>query len=269
VPLKKKKHVSSALRNDSLFIVCFFNNPSAYLFFKSWYAERILVKNVMKSILVIGFIFLSLATRAEPNINNLTQFKISSLQVFSSFSSFIYFQGDDRNRTRLLNAMKRGDKAISLLPETEVELKLKWKEVSDYVDSYQAHNFDGVDMSLEGGWSILQGELSKIIAARDVTQAEGIDDVQIKMESILTQYMAYANSTTGGYGVSYGSIPLEEQIKTMKQKLTDLAQADDQYQPLLKKWSYIQGTLLAYNSNVAPFVVLHTFDSMRKMTASD
>jgi len=227
------------------------------------------VKDAIKNILVISFIFLSLVTRAESDIDNLTQFKISSLQVFSSFSSYIYFQGDDRNRTRLLNAMKRGDRAISLLPETEVELKLKWKQVSDYVNSYQAHSFDGIDMSLEGGWSILQGELTKMIATRDVTQAEGIDDVQIKMESILAQYMVYANSTTGGYGVSYGAIPLEDQIETMKKKLTDLAKRETQYQPLLKKWSYIQGTLLAYNSNVAPFVVLHTFDSMRKMIASD
>ena len=223
------------------------------------------MKDTIKKALVFSFIFLSLATRAESNVDNLNQFKISSLQVFSSFSSFIYFQGDDRNRTRLLTAMASGDKTNSLLSDEDVELKLKWKQISDYVASYQAHDFDGADMSLEGGWSILQGELSKIIAERNVAPVEGIADIQIKMESILTQYMAYANSTTGGYGVSYGSIPLEDQIKTLKQKLTDLAQADAKYQPLLRKWSYIQGTLLAYNSNVAPFVVLHTFDGMRKM----
>jgi hypothetical protein len=223
------------------------------------------VKDIIKKALVFSFIVLSLATRAESNVDNLNQFKISSLQVFSSFSSFIYFQGDDRNRTRLLTAMAGGDKTNSLLSDEDIELKLKWKQISDYVASYQAHDFDGADMSLEGGWSILQGELSKIIAERNVAPVEGIADIQIKMESILTQYMAYANSTTGGYGVSYGSIPLEDQIKTLKQKLTDLAQADAKYQPLLRKWSYIQGTLLAYNSNVAPFVVLYTFDGMRKM----
>jgi hypothetical protein len=227
------------------------------------------VKDIIKKSLVFSFIVLSLATRAESNVDNLNQFKISSLQVFSSFSSFIYFQGDDRNRTRLLTAMAGGEKTNSLLSDEYVELKLKWKQISDYVASYQAHDFDGADMSLEGGWSILQGELSKIIAERNVAPVEGIVDIQIKMENILTQYMAYANSTTGGYGVSYGSIPLEEQIKTLKQILTDLALKDTKYQPLLRKWSYIQGTLLAYNSNVAPFVVLYTFDGMRKMIASE
>ena len=226
------------------------------------------MKHFIKKILVTSFIFLSLATRAEPDTNDFVQFKISSLQLFSSFSSFIYFQGDDRSRTRLINAISRGDQAISRLPDSEVELKLKWEVMSDFVESYQAHNFNGADMSLEAGWSIHQRELNDIVAGRDANKVNEISGVQIKMETILSQYMGYANSTTGGYGVSYGDVSLEEQIEIIKQELVRLAQEDVQYQPLLRKWSYIQGTLLAYNSNVAPFVVLHTFESMRKIIAS-
>ena len=222
----------------------------------------------MKYSLLISFMFLSLLCRAESDIEDITQFKIASLQVFSSFSSFIYFQGDDRNRVRLAEAKIRGDQFISSLPDSEVELKLKWKEVSEYVAVYQIHNFDGVDMSLEGGWSILQNELNSITAARSIGKAGRMDEIQITMESILSQYMAYANSTTGGYGVSSGEIPLEKQINNMTEELVALAQADDQYQPLLRKWNYIRRTLLAYNSNVAPFVVMHTFDKMRTMIAS-
>jgi hypothetical protein len=227
------------------------------------------VNNIIKKIVVLSFILVSSATHAESDTDNFIQFKISSLQLFSSFSSFIYFQGDDRNRTRLLNAKNQGDKAIASLPDSEIELKLKWLKISDFVDSYQAHSFDGVDMSLEAGWSIHQKELNVILDTRAASKVSGIEDVQIKMETILSQYMGYANSTTGGYGVSYGNVPLEQQIKTLNKQLVELAQADVQYQPLLKKWSYIQGTLLAYNSNVAPFVVLHTFDRMRKMIASE
>jgi hypothetical protein len=227
------------------------------------------VNNIIKKILVLSLILVSSATHAESDTDNFIQFKISSLQLFSSFSSFIYFQGDERNRTRLLNAKNQGDKAIASLPDSEIELKLKWLKISDFVDSYQAHSFDGVDMSLEAGWSIHQKELSVILDTRAANNVSGIEDVQIKMETILSQYMGYANSTTGGYGVSYGNVPLEQQIKTLNKQLVELAQADVQYQPLLKKWSYIQGTLLAYNSNVAPFVVLHTFDRMRKMIASE
>jgi len=227
-----------------------------------------IVIKAVNILIALSFIFLSTASRAEPQTENLVQFKIASLQLFSSFSSYIYFQGDDRNRERLLKAVRRGDQAITVLPDTNVELKLKWKQITDYVDSYKSYNFDGVDMSLEGGWSILQKELNDIIAKHQMGELVGVNSVQIKMESILSQYMGYANSTTGGYGVSYSDTPLEDQITHIKQELVNLAKADDKYQPLAKKWNYIQGTLLAYNSNVAPFVVLHTFDSMRKMIAS-
>jgi len=47
-----------------------------------------------------------------------------------------------------------------------------------------------------------------------------------------------------------------------------LVAKDAKYKPLARKWGYIEKTLLAYNSNVAPFVVMHTFDKMRTMIAS-
>ncbi|MBL4880144.1 MAG: hypothetical protein JKX82_02350 [Oleispira sp.] len=226
------------------------------------------MKYYIKLVLIINLAFLSLTTHAEES-DKFTQFKISSLQLSSSFSSYIYFQGDEKNRMRLLNAKSRGDQAISEIPDSEVELKRKWQQISDYVDDYQTHNFNGADMSLEGGWGILQGELSLIVSAYKSTSPNGVDDIQINLETILSRYMSFANSTTGGYGVSYSETPLEEQIYAMEQALLALAQADNKYQPLVKNWNYIQGTLLAYNSNVAPFVVLHTFDGMRKMIAEN
>jgi hypothetical protein len=210
---------------------------------------------------------LPLICSAESNNDHLLQFKISSLQLFSSFSAFIYFQGDDRNRTRLMSAKTKGDQAISQLPDSEVRLKLKWIDISDFVASYKSHRFDGLDMSMEAGWSIHQKELIAILAERNTVEATGIADIQIKMETILSQYMGYANSTTGGYGVSYGNVSLEEQIEIMQKELSELVQADNKYQSLFKQWNYIQTALLAYNTNVAPFVVLHTFDRMRKIIA--
>jgi hypothetical protein len=222
----------------------------------------------VKNFVLIGLTILSLASWAEQPTDNYIKFKISSLQLFSSFSSFIYFQGNDRNRARLLTAKEQGNQAIALLPDSEVALKEKWKEITDFVALYQSYDFDGADMSLEAGWSIHQREFNKIIDDRATGEIQTIDEFQIKMETILSQYMGYANSTTGGYGVSYADIPLDKLVENMGQELIELAKTDSKYQPLQKRWNYIQGTLLAYNSNVAPFVVLHTFDGMRKMIAS-
>jgi hypothetical protein len=226
---------------------------------------KIFIKILIKKAFVIILFSLPVVCSAESNNDNLLQFKISSLQLFSSFSAFIYFQGDDRNRSRLMNAKKKGNQAISLLPDSEV--KSKWIDISNFVASYKTHRFDGLDMSLEAGWSIHQKELIAILAERHTVEATGIADIQIKMETILSQYMGYANSTTGGYGVSYGNVSLEEQIKIMQKELRELAQADNKYQSLFKQWSYIQKPLLAYNTNVAPFIILHTFDRMRKIIA--
>jgi hypothetical protein len=121
---------------------------------------------------------------------------------------------------------------------------------------------------MEAGWGIHQKELIATLAESQAIEATGITDIQIKMETILSQYMGYANSTTGGYSSSYGDLSLEEQIKILQKELSELAQADNKYQPLLKQWSYIQTALLAYNTNIAPFVVLHTYDRMRKIIAS-
>lgn len=228
------------------------------------------LQQVFKLLLSSALLLLSFSSLGEsPSAKQgIVEFKISSLQFFSSFSSFIYFQGDNKSKARLVDAKMRGDQAISALGESDIKLERKWKQITEYVDSYQGYNFDGVDMSLEGGWSILQGELSEIISESETDKISRIENIQMQMETILSQYMAYANSTTGGYGVSYGDTPLEERIHALQKELNDLSQSNEKYQPLLNKWNYIQRTLLAYNSNVAPFVVLHTFDGMRKMIAA-
>ena len=242
------------------------------------------MNNIIKKILIISFIFLSLATHAESDSDSdsdsdsFTQFKISSLQLVSSFSSFIYFEGDKRNQLRLQQAKIKGDQALAKLTVPNPELTLKWQQISDYLDSSQVYQFD---VNLEAGWSILQGELSQIIkeyeatlafeenaSVQTISNAKQISLLQVKMETILSRYMAFANSTLGGYGISSKGTPLEQQIKSVSIELQKLAAQDVKYKPLANKWGYIDKTLLAYNSNVAPFVVMHTFEQMRKIIAA-
>ena len=229
------------------------------------------MEHIIKKILIIGFIFLSLAARADSDVEDFVQFKISSLQLVSSFSSFIYFEGDSRNKSRLTQAKARGDQALSSLAVPNPELVLKWQKISDYLESSERLQFD---VNLEAGWSILQGELSQIIAMYEgiLSSRKGasgsdnkVSEIQVKMETILSRYMAFANSTMGGYGITSNGTPLKEQIKTVSEDMAELAGGDEKYKPLAKKWKYIEKTLLAYNSNVAPFVVMHTYEKMREI----
>ncbi|MBQ0730414.1 MAG: hypothetical protein KBT75_06925 [Oleispira antarctica] len=233
---------------------------------------------IIKKALCLSFLFFSLAVRAESDIDGFTQFKISSLQLVSSFSSFIYFEGDKRNQLRLQQAKIKGDQALAQLAIPNAELTLKWQQISDYLDSSQGSEFD---VNLEAGWSILQGELSQIINVYEAalvsekgasmqsnSDVKNISRLQVKMETILSRYMAFANSTWGGYGISSKGTPLEEQIQSVSVEMKELAAQDIKYKPLANKWGYIDKTLLAYNSNVAPFVVMHTFEKMRKIIAA-
>lgn len=236
------------------------------------------MEHIIKKALCLSFLFFSLAIRAESDIDGFTQFKISSLQLVSSFSSFIYFEGDKRNQLRLQQAKIKGDQALAQLTIPNAELTLKWQQISDYLDSSQGSEFD---VNLEAGWSILQGELSQIINVYEAalvsekgasmqsnSDAENISHLQVKMETILSRYMAFANSTLGGYGISSKGTPLEQQIQSVSVEMKGLAAQDIKYKPLANKWGYIDKTLLAYNSNVAPFVVMHTFEKMRKIIAA-
>jgi hypothetical protein len=236
------------------------------------------VKHIIKKALCFSFLFFSLAVRAESDIDGFTQFKISSLQLVSSFSSFIYFEGDKRNQLRLQQAKTKGDQALAQLTIPNAELTLKWQQISDYLDSSQGSEFD---VNLEAGWSILQGELSQIINVYEAalvsekgasmqsnSDAKNIIRLQVEMETILSRYMAFANSTWGGYGISSMGTPLEQQIQSVSVEMKGLAAQDVKYKPLANKWGYIDKTLLAYNSNVAPFVVMHTFEKMRKIIAA-
>jgi hypothetical protein len=235
-----------------------------------------LVRQPIKKFITITFLFLSLVCRAESETKSLVQFKIASLQLLSSFSSYIYFEGDKRNTARLNEAKIRGDQALSNLPVPNSALSLKWQQMSDYLDSSQERQFD---VNLEAGWSIVQVELDQIIEAyesilaleevkKDIPTDNKISDLQIKMETILSRYMAFANSTMGGYGISSKGTPLKEQIELVSKDMAKLAEEDDKYKPLARKWKYIEKTLLAYNSNVAPFVVMHTYGKMREIIAT-
>ncbi len=245
-------------------------NLNAYylLFLKLPAFKPAAIKPLFVATLLLILLSVSSATRAQVPADQFVNVRISSLQLFSAFASFIYFQGNDKSLARVQTALQKGDAAISALPDSETELKDKWQQITDYVAFNKNHKFDGVSMSLEAGWSIQQREFNKMIDQRTPKNLTGLDDVQIKMEIILSQYMGYANSTTGGYGVSYALVPLEKRINSVSQQLEILADKNPEYQELQKRWNYIQNTLLSYNSNVAPFVVLHTFEKMRAMIAA-
>lgn len=229
----------------------------------------------MKFLTLLVSILLSSWTHANTDARSLLEFKLASVQLSASFSAFLYFQGDKRNILRLHSARRNGDEALEKITSSSEVLTKRWKNIVYYLEKNSGHQFDDSDISLAVSWSLLQRELNeeldKLISnSNEASSSYTITDnateiltLQLKMENILSQYMTFANATTGSYGSIRNEIPFEQQIENITVDMNTLSQGKEQYDSLKRNWKYIKKTLLAYNSNIAPYIVLHTFDKMR------
>jgi hypothetical protein len=201
----------------------------------------------------------------------LIEVKLATLQLSSAYSAFVYFQGDKRNLKRLQAALDKGNEALTSLNVPSSNLHKKWQKSIEHINSIQAVQFDGSDIGHDVKWSLLQkdlnAELAKLeSASKEVTAVDSIFELltlQLKMENLLSQYMTFSNAITGSYGSIRNEIPFEQQVENITTGLASFEVNNENINKVRSKWKYIKKTLLAYNSNVAPFVVLHTYDKIR------
>lgn len=207
----------------------------------------------------------------------LLSFEISSHQLSSAFSAFIYFEGGEKHLKRVQQAVASSEQRFQALEDKPAGLQTAWSVVKAHVKRYESHVFNGVDMSLEGGWSLALNKLQSEIEALKAAQPVEADQQQsihyqalsfnLSLENLLSQYMSIANSTTGGYGVSRGDLSIEDRVAMTETLLMALKKSGQNVDAVNRKWQYIKKTILAYNSNIAPFVVIHTIETIRKKSA--
>lgn len=75
--------------------------------------------------------------------------------------------------------------------------------------------------------------------------------------------MAMTN-VMGSVGIMAGSIDLNAKIIEVSEMLILLNSQDTYLKRVEKKWDFINKVLLKYNTNLAPFIVLHSYEKMRK-----
>jgi len=207
----------------------------------------------------------------------LLNFEISSHQLSSAFSAFIYFEGGDKHLRNINQALTNTEAQLQALTIKNAGLEKAWADAKAHVERYEGHVFNGFDMSLEGGWSLVQNAMQAEILALKQTNPVSDEAKQgqiylllsfrLSLEELLAQYMSIANSTTGGYGVSRGELSIEDRVAMTEDLLQKLKSSGANVDAINRKWQYIKKTILAYNSNIAPFVVIHTVDTIRKQSA--
>ena len=212
-----------------------------------------------------------LSSQVQAQQTPLIEVKLATLQLSSAYSAFVYFQGDKRNVKRLQTALGKGNEALTSLNVPSSNLHKKWQQSIEHINSIQAYQFDGSDIGHDVKWSLLQKDLNVELAKLESESKEVAENnstyelltLQLKMENLLSQYMTFSNAITGSYGSIRNEIPFEQQVENITTGLASFEVNNENINKVRSKWKYIKKTLLAYNSNVAPFVVLHTYDKIR------
>lgn len=226
---------------------------------------------IFRFIFGLSVLYLGLVNHSKAQSAELLEVKLATLQLSSSYSAFVYFQGDHRNLKRLQTALSKGNDALTSLNVPSTDLQQKWQKSVQFVNAIQQYQFDGSDVGLDVKWSLLLKDLNEELSTFEdkSSNKKGVDAkmglllLQLKMENILSQYMTFSNAITGSYGSIRNEIPFEQQVENITTGLASFEGDNENINKVRSKWKYIKKTLLAYNSNVAPFVVLHTYDKIR------
>jgi hypothetical protein len=74
--------------------------------------------------------------------------------------------------------------------------------------------------------------------------------------------MALTNPV-GGLGISAESPNLEVKITEISEMLLLVNAQDDALKRVIKKWDFVKKILLKYNTDTAPYIVLHSYKKIR------
>jgi len=218
-------------------------------------------------LLALWLVAVSHAAGAQTAPKELQQLELLSYQLSSSFGAFIYFEGQQEYLQKAKQNLADGRQILTTLEGQHPQVHKLWQQAEQFIEDNTNRSFEGVDMTLEASWGLLTIQLQDAIA--DLTLLKYSNQamaLQSELEQILALYIKFANSTVGGYGVSRSDKSIEQRVEDVQQQI-DQHFADDKR--LQRKWSYIKRTVLAYNSNTAPYIVMKVFDDMRAMLRSE
>ena len=214
----------------------------------------------MRVFFVVICLLLSTKSLAD---QTLEQLELLSYRLSSSFGAFIFFEGQQDYLQRAEQNLSRGSELLTHIEGQHPDIHKLWHQAEDFIEQNTHRSFEGVDMTLEASWSLLtlelQEKISKLTAQNYSSPAVKL---QIELEQILVHYMKFANSTVGGYGVSLSHKTIEQRVADAQQLLNENFAKQRRLQ---RKWNYIKRTVLAYNSNTAPYIVIKVFDDMREL----
>ncbi|WP_419812659.1 hypothetical protein [Bacterioplanoides sp.] len=211
-------------------------------------------------LIILPLLFIASLSYADTELEEL---ELLSYRLSSAFAAFIFFEGQADYLNSAKKILAEGSQRLKTLENQHSDIHSLWHQAEDFIANNTNRSFDGTDATLEAGWSLMTLELQeKISTINQNSYSSNAIRLQIEMEQVLANYMRYANSSFGGYGISRSG-------RTIEERVADIDKMIPEYFPdnrrLQNKWRFIRRTLLAYNEQTSPYIVFRTFDDMRKI----
>lgn len=226
------------------------------------------MSHIMRSISVVLLCFISVLSMADDFID----FETSAHRLSSYYRAYIFFEGDKKYKTLIAEIASKASVYDELLAE-KPQLLQQWHKLAAQVNQVLANENDIRNVNTQAHWEMTLADLNRILkdevengsynkSFSDVNSDEYIRLVLLRMEKILAIYMALTNPV-GGFGISAESPALDEKTLEISTMLAAIKSPSPALSRVVKKWGFVKKIILKYNTNIAPYIVMHSYNKIR------
>ena len=201
---------------------------------------------------------------------DLTLFEANAYHLSTAVAVLALQQAAPKAQKQLDTVIARGNQ---LLQSKQWPLiAQQWQESLAFIAEKRDIAAAGSEAGFPNELLVVQGKLYAAIeqrsaSASDRNDASTRDMALLTLEMITAEYMLFNINIFGGHAVIEASI--EHNVALFRDELAALkAQDSDLGKDLMRRWTFVEGTILDYNNRSAPFIVLRTADGLRAKIAN-
>lgn len=222
----------------------------------------------MRSFYVVLLCLISTLSAAS----DLIDFETSANQMSSYYRAYIFFDGEKKYKTSIISIASKASDYDELLSD-KPQLLSQWHMLVGLVNRVLDDDSNIRNVNTQSHWEVMIGNLNRTLKEEvengsynktfeDPKSKDYIRLLSLRMEKALASYMSLTNSA-GGQGMSADFPDLDADIAEISNMLAALDSQSASLNRVAKKWSFVEKILVKYNTNTAPYIVLHGYGKMR------
>lgn len=204
--------------------------------------------------------------------NDFIDFETSANQMSSYYRAYIFFDGDRKYKQSIVAIASKASDYDDLLND-KPQLLSQWHKLVDQVYRVLEDETNIRNVNTQAHWEVMLGDLNRTLKEEvengsynkqfEDSKSEGyIRLLLLRMEKTLALYMALTNPV-GGLGLSAESPDLDVKIIEISDMLATVDSQNLSLKRVVKKWNFVKKILMKYNTETAPYIVLHSYRKIR------